>query len=240
LTNNVIAIILARDGSKGIPNKNIVNFCGKPLLAWSIEQAKKTNGISSVWVSSDSDKILEIARQNGAKIIHRPKSLSTSTSSATSGYLHAIDHIEKKGHRVDLVIAIQATSPVRESSDIEKGLKKFVKSKYDSMFSASLIGDFFIWKKKKNGLYTSINYDYKKRPRRQEFPEQYVENGSFYIFKPAILKKFNNQLGGKVGITTMEFWKSFEIDEVEDLELCEIIMNHYLLHDIRNIRKKRT
>ena len=77
---NNIALILARGGSKGIPNKNSKNFCGIPLIGWSILQAKNTKGISDVWLSSDSKKILKIAERFGAKTICRPKKLSTSTS----------------------------------------------------------------------------------------------------------------------------------------------------------------
>jgi len=226
---NSVAIILARGGSKGIPNKNITKFCGKPLLVWSIEQAKNTKGISSVWVSSDNEKIINIARKAGAHIIHRPKNLSTDYSSSVSGWLHAINQIEKDGSLIDIVIALQATSPVRESSDIENGLSKFQKMKYNSMFSGAIIGDFFIWEKHDKNVLKSINYNYRKRPRRQEFKEQYVENGSFYIFTPETIRKYNNQLGGKIGVATMEFWKSFEIDSFENIEFCETIMKHYLL-----------
>ena len=225
---NTVAIILARGGSKGIPKKNIIDFCGKPLLAWSIIQAINVKEISKVWVSSDNDEFLKIARKYGAGTIKRPKHIATSTSSPVLGWLHAIQHIEKIGKNVDGVVALQPTSPVRESLDISKGIKKFYRSKYDSIFSASEIGDFFIWQKI-NGRYKSVNYNYHHRPRRQEFPKQYVENGSFYIFKPQIIKKIKNQLGGKIGITTMEFWKIFEIDSVEDKIFCELIMKNYLL-----------
>jgi len=225
----IIAIILARGGSKGIPSKNIMKFCGKPLLVWSIEHAKKASGISSVWVSSDSEKILKIAKKAGASIIKRPKNLARDTSTSVSGWIHAINEIQKKDGEIDVVVALQATSPVRESSDIENGLTKFHKLKYDSMFSGSLIGDFFIWERNKKNNLKSINYNYHKRPRRQKFKEQYVENGSFYIFTPKNIKKYNNQLGGKIGIATMEFWKSFEIDSIENVEFCENIMKHYLL-----------
>lgn len=225
---NVVAIILARGGSKGIPNKNIIDFCGKPLLVWSIEQAKKTRNIASVWVSSDSDKILEISKQNGANTIHRPESLSTDTSTGESGLVHALDEIEKK-EKVDIVIALQATSPLRESSDMEKALDSFEKEQCDSMFSCVALRDFFIWKKTSDGTYASFNYDYLNRKRRQDITEQFAENGSFYIFKPEILRSFQNRLGGKIGISKMEFWKMFEIDSAEDLELCETLMKHYLL-----------
>ena len=224
---NTIAIILARGGSKEIPNKNIMKFCGKPLLVWSIEHAKKASGISSVWVSSDSEKILKTAKKAGANIIKRPKNLARDTSTSVSGYIHAINRIEKKG-KIDIIVALQATSPLREFKDIENGLKKFKKNQYDSMFSGAEIGDFYIWENQ-GKILKSLNYNYKNRQRRQTIKPQYVENGSFYIFTPKNLKKFNNQLGGKIGITLMEFWKSFEIDSNDDIKFCETIMKRYLL-----------
>jgi len=227
--SETIAIILARGGSKGIPNKNLKKFCGKPLLIWSINHAKKVRGISSVWVSSDSKKILDIAKKSGANIITRPKRLSKDSSTSVLGWIHAINKIQEEGIKIKEVVALQATSPVRESTDIEKGLKEFRNKKYDSMFSGSLIGDFYIWEKNKKNELKSINYNFKNRQRRQKISEQYVENGSFYIFKPENIKKFNNQLSGKIGIAKMEFWKSFEIDDLENIEFCELIMKHYLI-----------
>jgi CMP-N,N'-diacetyllegionaminic acid synthase len=229
--SNTVAIILARGGSKGIPNKNMIKFCGKPLLVWSINHAKKAKCISSVWVSSDSKKILDIAKKSGANIISRPKKLSKDSSTSISGWIHAIDKIQEQGYRINEVIALQATSPVRESTDIEKGLKEFRRGKFDSMFSGSPIGDFFIWEKSGKNKLKSINYDFQNRQRRQKIKEQFVENGSFYIFKPKNIKKFDNQLSGKIGIAKMEFWKSFEIDDLKNVKFCEMIMRHYLLNN---------
>ena len=73
----------------------------------------------------------------------------------------------------------------------------------------------------------SINYEYKNRERRQDVFKQYIENGSFYIFKPGVLRKYNNRFGGKIGMTEMEFWKMFQIDEPSDIKLCQIIMRGY-------------
>lgn len=226
---NIVAIILARGGSKGIPNKNIIDFCGKPLLAWSIEQAKQVKEISSVWVSSDSETILNMARTHGANTINRPQELSGDTVTSELAWMHAVAEIEKKGQHVDLVIALQATSPLREASDMEKALQNFKTNQFDSMFSCAELKDFLIWESSAEG-YRSTNYDYRNRKRRQEFNKQYVENGSFYIFKPEVLKNYNNRFGAKIGIATMEFWKTFEIDDLEDLRMCEVLMKHYLLN----------
>ena len=87
---NIVAIIPARGGSKGIKRKNLIDFCGKPLVVWSIEQALQAKQISSVWVSSDQKDILEIAKKFESNIIVRPKSISTDTATAESTWLHAI------------------------------------------------------------------------------------------------------------------------------------------------------
>lgn len=226
MKKNTVAIILARGGSKGIPKKNLKKIWGKPLVSWTIEHAINAKGISSVWLSSDSEQILKIGKKYGINLIKRPKNLSKDSSSSVSGWIHAINFIEKE-ETIDMVVALQPTSPLRESKDIENGLKEFRKNRFDSMFSGAEIGDFFIWKKQK-GLLKSVNYDYKNRSRRQDISTQYVENGSFYIFTPKIIKKFKNQLGGKIGVSLMEFWKSFEIDDKDDIEFCETLMKHYL------------
>ncbi len=226
---NVVAIILARGGSKGIPGKNIIDFCGKPLIVWTIEQLKQSRGINSIWVSSDSEKILSISQNCGVESICRPHDISSDSATSESGWLHALDYIENKIGCVDFVVAPQVTSPLREPSDIERGLRDFHKQKCDSMFSCSIVEDLFFWRKMPDGKLKSINYDYKNRKCRQDISKQYIENGSFYLFKPEVLRKYNNRFGCKIGMTEMEFWKMFEIDSMEDLKMCEALMKAFLL-----------
>ena len=159
-------IIPARGGSKGITNKNIVNFCGKPLIAWTIEQCKSSNKVSNVWVSSDDDDILDIALEYGAKTIKRPKTISGDNATSESAWLHALDYLYSSGVRVDIVLAPQATSPLREELDINKAIDKFIEGNYDSMFSASVANDLFFWEESDSG-FISPGYDYKNRQRRQ-------------------------------------------------------------------------
>ncbi len=227
---NVVAIILARGGSKGIPRKNIIDFCGKPLIVWTIEQLQQAKGINSIWVSSDSEEILSISKTCGAQIIHRPDDISSDVATSESSWLHALEIIENKVGRVDIVIAPQVTSPLREPADIERGLRDFQEQKCDSMFSCSVAEDLFFWEKMPDGKLRSVNYDYKSRRRRQNMPKQYIENGSFYLFKPEVLRKYSNRFGGKICMTEMEFWKMFEIDTMEDLKMCEALMKSFLLN----------
>ena len=229
-----VAIILARGGSKGIPNKNIIDFCGKPLISWSIEQCLKAVKINSVWVSSDSIEILDIANNYGVKTINRPSEYANDSASSESAWLHAYNHIRKIGKRnIDAIVTPQVTSPIRESSDFDNAIDIFQTKYFDSLFSCFIPEIKFFWEIK-SGLIDSSNYDYKNRPRRQDIKlKQYFENGSFYIFKPKILTEYNNRLGGEIGYYSMPEWKSFEIDNNLDLHLCKVIMESFIIPRIR-------
>jgi len=226
---DVVAIILARGGSKGIPHKNVIDFCGKPLIAWTIQQLQQAKGINSIWVSSDNEEILSIGRNYGVESILRPTEISGDLAIAESGLFHALELIEKQIRNIDLVLAPQVTSPLRESSDIERGLNDFQEQHIDSMFSCSVVKDLFFWEKTLSGDLMSVSYDYKNRQRRQDIPDKFVENGSFYLSKPDVLRKYNNRLGGRIGMTIMDLWKMFEIDSIEDLRICESLMKTFLL-----------
>ena len=224
----VDAIILARGGSKGIPNKNIIDFCGKPLIAWTIEQCLFSKHIADVWVSSDSSKILEVALKYGAKTIQRPATISDDFASSESAWLHSIEYIEKE-HNIDIVVGPQVTSPLREAKDFDNAIALFNQNKVDCMFSSSVVEDLFFWKKDKCNKLKSMNYNHLNRQRRQDIRKKFIENGSFYIFKPEIIKKHNNRFGGKVDNFQMEFWKMFEIDNLEDLRICSALMKEFLI-----------
>jgi N-acylneuraminate cytidylyltransferase len=222
-------MMLARGGSKGIPRKNIVDFCGKPLLAWSVEQCLAAKGLDSVWVSSDSPDILAVARAHGARTIQRPDELSGDMASAESGWLHALEAIERQWGAIDAGLALQVTSPLREPGDLERGMALFSTGQYDSLFSCSLAEDLLFWERGAKGVLESINYDWRNRKRRQDHSPQYIENGSFYLFTPEVLRRFNNRFGERIGMVEMEFWKTFEIDSPETLRICAALMREFLL-----------
>jgi CMP-N,N'-diacetyllegionaminic acid synthase len=222
---NIVCIIPARGNSKEIIDKNIINFCGKPLIAWSIEQALASNHITNVYVSSDSDKILNISIEYGAKEIKRPDILAQDESSSEEALVHAINEIERSdGNKIDLVVFLQGTSPLRSLEDIDEAINLFIKNNLDSLFSACDLKDLMVWKNVDSKL-TSINYDYKNRERRQDMQKQYGENGSIYLFKPKIIRESMNRLGGKIGTYVMDAWKIHEIDNKEDIGICEYFMN---------------
>tara|TARA_B100001059_G_C17706041_1_gene512809 strand:- start:4 stop:696 length:693 start_codon:yes stop_codon:yes gene_type:complete len=226
-----IAIILARGGSKGIKNKNLINFCGKPLIEWTIDHCKSCKYIKEVFVSSDSTEILEFAASKNVTTILRPDNISQDHSSSEDGWRHALEYISnKKGSLSEFIIAPQVTSPIRDVMDFNNAMDKVKIEKLDSLLSVNKLRDFFIWQKK-DTKFISENYDFKNRTRRQLIDTKYHENGSFYIFKPEILTQYKNRLGGKIGYYLMEEFKSFQIDEIEDIKLCETIMYGYKLNE---------
>jgi len=218
----IICCIPARGGSKGIPKKNIMNFLGKPLLAYSIENALKSKHHIDVYVSSDCDEILSVANQYGAKSIKRPAEISGDLDSSESALLHAINELELTNIDFDICLFLQATSPLREPIDIDNAIDKLLKENLDSVFSGSILEDFLIWELN-DGILSSVNYDFMQRKRRQDKKHQFVENGSVYVFKKETFKKAKNRIHGKFSISLMQNWKNFEIDSIEDHEVCEMI-----------------
>ena len=228
---STFCIIPARGGSKSIPKKNIIDFCGKPLIAWSIEQALASNFIEGVYVSTDDPEIGTISKKIGAEVIWRPPELASDFSSSEEALLHAVTEIEKS-RRFDAVVFLQATSPIRDKDDIDKAMEMFISENADSLFSSALLENFNAWEMI-NGDWKSLTYDYKNRRRRQDRKPVFLENGSIYIFKPKILKLNNNRLGGKIVSYQMPLWKSYEIDTMEDLELCAFYFKKHLLPNLQ-------
>lgn len=223
-----VAVIPARGGSKGIPRKNLMDFCGKPLVVWTIEQALAARKIDEVWVSSDDSEILDVSENAGAKPLKRPLDLSDDAASSESCWLHAVDAIDELGGEpIDILVAPQCTSPVREARDFDAALEIFARDGLDSLFSATLATDFNLWRRKADSALDSYTYDYRNRGRRQTKPEQYLENGSFWIVSPDFMRGSGNRLGGRIGVYLMDFWKSFQIDEPGDARFCATLMREY-------------
>ncbi len=226
MARKTLAVIAARGGSKGIPHKNLLDLCGKPLIAWTVEQARAARGVDVVAVSSDSDKILEAAEAAGAVGVRRPDDISGDLASSESAWLHALEAIDARLGRFERIVALQATSPIRETGDIESALGTFDRDQLDSLLSVCEVEDYFNWRIGTNGP-EPINYDYRNRRMRQQIEKRYLENGSFYVLIPSLLREQNNRLGGKIGFHVMERHKMFQIDRPEDVKLCAAIMRSY-------------
>ena len=223
----LVAIIPARGGSKGIPRKNLLPLGGRPLIQWSVLQAAACKRVESVWVSSDDDEILRVAAAVGARPVKRPADISGDKAQSEAAWLHALDAIERETGPVGLLLLMQATSPIRAPGDIDAALEQYEREGLDTLFSAAEVEDYFTWRRDESGAPQSVNYDWKNRRLRQSIERRWLENGSFYLTRPAILRETANRLGGKIGIFVMDRFKMFQIDTPDDAKLCEVIMHGY-------------
>ncbi len=220
----ILGIIPARGGSKGVPGKNIRLLGGRPLIAHSIEQLKQTAAVTRIVVSTDDPQIASVAEEWGVEVVDRPHEISGDEASSESALLHVLDHLREKEHyEPEIVVFLQATSPLRAPGDIRSAIEAFDREKADSLFSASPI-EGFAWRLTKKAV-SAMNYDPTRRPRRQELDAQTVEeNGSIYVFKPWILRSFQSRLGGRIATWQMSRLDSFQIDRLSDFELIEKLL----------------
>ena len=222
------AVILARGGSKGIPRKNLLPFCGIPLVQLSLFQAITAERVRNVYLSSDSDEILALADDYPSVIkVRRPDQYATDTAKSEEAILHWLSTLEEQD-QPNIVLMLEPTAPLRKSGDIDTAISLFEASECDSMFSGAFLEDFLIWKRGEDGQLKSINYDYLKQGPRQLRSPDIVENGALYLFTPELIKETGNRFGGKIEHVKNEFWQSFEIDSPEDWDFVEMIYNKYI------------
>lgn len=204
----ILALIPLRGGSKSIPKKNIKEIAGKPLFAWVLEAALKCSFIDSVYVSTDSVEIADMVNNLylDANVISRPAKYATDDSSTEEVILHFLSQLD-----FDVLVTIQATSPLLLAEDLDRAIIQFKADQLDSSLSAVRTKRFF-W----NNDCTPINYDPLHRPRRQVFRGTLMENGAFYITRREILESYQCRLGGKIGIYQMDESTAVEIDEPDD------------------------
>ena len=218
-----VAIIPARGGSKGIPRKNICAVAGKPLLAYTIEHAKGTPSIDRVVVSTDAPEIAAVATRYGAEVVWRPADLSGDSAASELALLHALDELAARdGYRPELVVMLQATSPIRHAHDVQRAIDTLKTEGADSLFSACTLHG-FVWRRNCDGL-SSVSYDYRTRRMRQDSPEDLLENGSIYVTRHDLLRETGNRLGGRIAVYRMNPLDSLQVDEPEDLIAVERLL----------------
>lgn len=205
-----VTIIPARGGSKGIKNKNLIYVSGQPLLKYVVTESLRSN-VNETWVSSDSDKILSYAKNIGAKTLKRPLEISDDYATSESALLHFADKVD-----FEILVFIQATSPLIISEDINKGIKMM--ENYDSVVSV-VENNQLLWSNN-NPLYEISN-----RKRRQDSSQSFLETGGIFITTKLGLIKSRNRLNGKIGLLKLPKIRSFDIDTIDDIEVVEAILN---------------
>ena len=218
----VLGIIPARGGSKGIPRKNVRLLAGKPLIVWTIEAAQRAELLDRLAVSTDDAEIAAVARGAGAEVIDRPPALATDTSHTEPVLLHALEYLrEAEGYVPDAVALLQCTVPLRGADIIEAGIRKMMATGCDAVMTVARLQHWFLSGQITEGDRFKPEYDYQGRKFTQAVPEKYSENGAFFLTRTSLIVEQQCRLGGDVRVIVMDPSRSIDIDSYEDLHLAE-------------------
>ncbi|HLE24624.1 MAG TPA: acylneuraminate cytidylyltransferase family protein [Thermodesulfobacteriota bacterium] len=225
----VLGIIPARQGSKGIKYKNIIPLLGKPLISYTIMAAKKSKMISRLIVSSDDPKILAIAESEGVKTpFLRPESLATGETPSADVAIHAFQKVQSiEGKKYDAIILLQPTSPLRTTYDIDNAINLLEEKDADSVISVMKLEKchpFKLLRVENEKLKPLYPEKWKGSIRRQEMPPIYITNGAIYCIKSHLLIKNRTFWSDNNIPYIMPPERSIDIDSVIDLKLAEILL----------------
>ena len=226
----ILAVILARGGSKSIPDKNIKIFAGKPLLVWTIEAAQKSRYIDRIILSTDSTRITNIGKSYGAEApFLRPKKISTDNASSMDALGHAIRFLKGRGDNFDIVVLLQPTSPLRQHTDIDKAVETLFKKKAKTVVSVNEAFSSPLWANRlpANGSMEDFLNPLLINKARQKLPRYFQLNGAIFLgFIEHIMKK--NTFYGKGSFAyIMPRDRSIDIDDMLDFTVAEALAVKY-------------
>lgn len=225
----ILAIIPARSGSKGLLGKNLKEICGKPLIAWTINQALESQYIDKVIVSTDSQQIAKSARTFGANVpFIRPKYLAEDTSKSIDVILHAIKFEADNGGNYDFVVLLEPTSPLRDVSDIDGAIKKLS----DNPKIKSIVGvaktesshPSFIFEMNGDVIESAFNSSPNNLRRQDLRKDYYYLEGSIYVSDVKILMQQKSFYHTETGAWVVDRYKAIEIDELSDFIAAEALL----------------
>lgn len=227
----ILAIIPARGGSKGIPRKNVLPLAGKPLLAYTVTEALRSDLISRLVVSTDDPEIAQVSQDYGAEVVQRPIEISGDLASSEDALLHAISHLrETEGYQPDIIVFLQATSPLTQAEDIDGTIQAMIDQDADSAL-AVIPFHYFLWMMDQSGDAVGINHDKRVRPLRQEREPQYLETGAVYAMKTAGFLEARHRFFGKTAMYIMPLERRLEIDEPVDFKIAEMLLREQIKAD---------
>jgi CMP-N,N'-diacetyllegionaminic acid synthase len=219
----ILAIIPARGGSKGIPKKNIKLLKGKPLIAWTIEEAKKSCFLDKIIVSTDDEEIMKVAKKWGAEVpFLRPSELAQDDTPGIAPVLHALEYFLD----YEYVVVLQPTSPLRLAEDIDNAIYLCEKNKSNfcvSVMESKIIPE-WMFRINNRGVLEPLNYIREIPYQRQKVKKTYVLNGAVYVGRKEALIKNQSFLTPETIPYIMPSKRSIDIDDIIDFEYCEYIL----------------
>lgn len=225
----VYAIIFARGGSKGVPGKNIKFLNNKPLIAHSIESAKRNKYIDKVFVSTDDKEIAEIAKRHGAEVpFLRPSNLAQDDSPEWLSWQHAVNFLEKEQDPFDIFVTLPTTSPLRNDIDVCNCIEKFDQNKPDMVITAKEAERspwFNMVKVNEEGFSIRVIEPSGNFFRRQDAPEVFDMTTVAYVSTPGFIKSNNSIFEGKIQHVLIPKERAIDIDTEQDFRFAEFLIN---------------
>lgn len=215
----ILAIIPARKGSKGILSKNTKLIYNKPLISWTIEAAQKSKYIDKIIISTDCVKVKKIAKSYNINVPSlRPANISRDSSSSDEVIKYEINR--EKGF--DIICMLQPTSPLRDFKDIDSAFEEFFNNKCSALVSVCKNQHSPYWSFEIDGKYLKTLFPNKNiNKRRQDLPDTYMLNGAIYIAAVDFYKEQSSFITNQTIPYIMPFYKSIDIDSIEDFEIAE-------------------
>ena len=230
-----LAIIPARGGSKGIPQKNIRNLDGKPLIAWTIDVARSSQCFDRIVVSTEDYRIAEVACTFGAEVpFMRPVELSQDNSPSIDAVLHAVHWLaDHEDYRPEYMMLLQPTSPLRSSEDIQKAIQIIQDKQADSVVSVTIVHQHPYWIKtiSPDGQLVDFLFPEKPYSNRQDLPPAYALNGAIYLARRDVLLARSSFYGDNTLAYVMPPERSIDIDTPWEFHLAELILKDNLQHE---------
>lgn len=221
MPEEVLVVIPARGGSKGIPRKNVRLVDGKPLVAHSILAARASRQVTRVVVSTDDDEIAAAGEAYGAEIVRRPPDLASDTASSEDALLHVLDELERsEGYAPDVILLVQCTSPLTSPDDIDGTIETLLAQGADTSVAVAPF-HYFLWSRDDAGTSLAINHDHTKRLMRQQRRPEFVETGAVYAMRVAGFRAARHRFFGAIALHETPIENRLEIDDPIDLELAE-------------------
>lgn len=219
----IVAVIPARSGSRGIKNKNLIDFCGKPLIGWTIESALESKKFDKIIVSTDSQSIAKTAKFFGAEVpFIRPNYLAEDAVHAVHVVLHTLDYLANNNYEPNAVALLLPTSPLRSPNDIKKSIELYNRRKFNSVIGICSTGkNINNLRYCDRGELSFISNGLDPNLQRQDQKEIFTVNGAIFISNVARLKEYGTFHSPKARAYEMEKINSVDINSIEDLEIAK-------------------